>query len=164
MKVSIDKINLATQILSAIFYALFLAGFKQIDPNQDASEIISAFKAQSLPLILGALINFGTMVYLWIRTWKTDKPNFWAFLTSRSWIISLGNIVIPLLTTAGFYLSDADYTKLVDLALSKDWKGLISMLVITIIGFIGTKFKPSLRVTTNNLEAKQAKTSGAKAA
>ena len=155
MKVSIDKINLATQLLSAVFYALFLAGFKQIDPNQSAVEIVSAFKAQSLPLILGALINLGTMVYIWIRTWKNDKPNFWAFLTSRSWILSLANIVLPLMTTAGFYLSDADYTKLVDLALNKDWKGLISMLVITIIGWIGTRFKPGLKAAYVNPELQE---------
>ena len=157
MKISIDKINLATQLLSAFFYAMFLAGFKQVDPNQSAVEIVSAFKAQSLPLILGALINIGTMAYIWIRTWKNDRPNFWAFITSRSWIISVGNIVLPILTTAGFYLSDADYTKLVDMALNKDWKGLISMLVITIIGWIGTRLKPGLKVTTNNLEAKKEK-------
>ncbi len=141
-----DKINLFTQVLSASFYALFLAGFQQIDPNQSAIEIVAAFKAQSLPLIIGALINFGTMAFLWVRTWKTDKPNFWAFIKSRSWLLSVANIVIPLLGTVGFYLANEDYTKLVDYALNGEWTNFVSLLILSIIGFIGTLLKKKVAV------------------
>lgn len=83
MKITVNNINIWVQALTAALYALFLSGLN-IDPAQTATEIVTALKSQSLPLILAAAINLGTMVWVWIRTWKTDRPNFWAFISSRS--------------------------------------------------------------------------------
>lgn len=140
MKLTVTNINIWTQALTAVFYALFLAGLN-VDPAQSATEIIAALKSQSLPLILAAAINLGTMVWVWIKTWKNDRPKFWAFLTSRSWIISVLNIVLPLLATWGLYIGSEDVGKLVDYALAGDWKNFAGLMVITIIGWVGTLWK-----------------------
>lgn len=149
-----DNVNLWTQILSSAFYALFLAGL-DINPDQTATEIVSALKSQSLFLIIGAAVNFGTMIFLWIKTWKDKKPNFWAFITSRSWIISLANILIPLLATWGIYIGNETVEKLVDYALSGDWKNFGILLLITVIGAIGTLFKSKMKATTVNIPAQE---------
>lgn len=140
MKLTVTTLNIWTQALTAVFYALFLAGLN-VDPEQSATEIIAALKSQSLPLILAAAINLGTMVWVWIKTWKNDRPNFWAFLTSRSWIISVLNILLPLLATWGLYIGSEDVGKLVDYALAGDWKNFAGLMVITIIGWVGTLWK-----------------------
>ena len=140
MKLTVTNINIWTQALTAVFYALFIAGLN-VDPEQSATEIIAALKSQSLPLILAAAINLGTMVWVWIKTWKNDRPNFWAFLTSRSWIISVLNILLPLLATWGLYIGSEDVGKLVDYALAGDWKNFAGLMVITIIGWVGTLWK-----------------------
>lgn len=139
-KALVIDINIWTQLLTAVFYALFFAGLK-IDPSQTATEIITALKSQSLPLILAAAINLGTMVWVWIKTWKTDKPNFWAFITSRSWLLSVTNIILPLFATWGLYFGDGDAARLVDYALAGDWKNFIALAVITVIGWIGSIWK-----------------------
>lgn len=135
-----NTLNVWTQGLTALFYALFLAGLN-IDPAQSATEIIAAIKSQSLPLILAAAINLGTMAWAWIRTWKTDRPNFWTFITSRSWLLSAANIILPLLATWGLYFGDGDVSRLVDYALSGDWKNFIGLAVVTVVGWIGTVWK-----------------------
>ena len=144
---SVNSINVWTQALTAALYALFLSGLN-IDPLQTATEIVAALKAQSLPLILGAAINLGTMVWVWIKTWKTDRPNFWTFLTSRSWIISVANIILPTLATWGLYIGSEDVGRLVDYALAGDWKNFAGLLVITVIGWFGTMRKKKNTGTT----------------
>ena len=138
-----DNVNLGVQILSAILYAFVLAGLN-IEPNATATDIIAAIKAQSLPLILTVLFNLGTMIWIWVKTWKTAKPNFWAFITSRSWLISLANIIIPALALVGIVLPIETATKLIDDGLAGNWTSFISTLIITIIGIIGTWLKPKL--------------------
>lgn len=135
-----DKINLWTQILTAVLYAWALAGFS-VDPAQTAAEIIAAIKGQSLPLILSAAFNLGVMVWQWVRAAKEKSHNFWAFWTSRSWLISAFNIVLPLLGTLGIYLGDGDAEKFVDFALAGDWKSFLGLLVMTVFGIIGTLVK-----------------------
>lgn len=113
----------------------------KIDPNQSATEIVTALKSQSLPLILSAAINFATMAWIWIKTWKTDRPNFWSFITSRAWLISAMNIVIPLIGTWGLYFADGDVEKLIDYALAGDWQKFTGVFVMTIFGWIGSLLK-----------------------
>lgn len=153
MKITVNNINIWVQALTAALYALFLSGLN-IDPAQTATEIVTALKSQSLPLILAAAINLGTMVWVWIKTWKTDRPNFWTFITSRSWIISVVNIVLPLLATWGLYIGSEDVGKLVDYALAGDWKNFAGVLAVTIIGWIGSVWKKKKDATMTVTESK----------
>lgn len=142
-----DNVNLSVQILSAILYAFVLAGLN-IDPNATATDIIAAIKAQSLPLILTVLFNLGTMIWMWVRNWPKSRPEFWAFFTSRSWLISVANIIIPALALIGVVLPLETATKLIDDGLAGNWTSFISTLIITIVGIIGTWLKPKLKAQT----------------
>lgn len=138
-----DKVNLSVQILTSILTAFVVMGLN-IDPAATASEIIAAIKAQSLPMILTVLFNFGTMVYLWVKTWKENKPNFWSFFTSRSWLISAANVVVPALALIGVVIPIETATKLIDDGLAGNWSNFVYTLVITIVGLFGTWLKPKL--------------------
>lgn len=140
-----NTINFGVQILSAVLMTFAIAGL-DIDPTSTAVEIIAAIKAKSLPIMLTLAFNLGTMVYIWVRTWNTDKPNFWAFLTSRSWLISVANIVVPALALVGVVLPIETATKLIDDGLTGNWNSFISTLIITIVGIIGTWLKPKLAI------------------
>lgn len=141
-----DKINLPVQILSLILYAFVAAGLN-INADSTAAEIVAAVKGASLPLILTAVINLGSMAYLWIKTWKTDKPNFWAFITSRSWLISAANIVLPALAVIGIQLNLEDVKALIDLGLAGDWRAFTGQIAVMVFTIIGTLLKPKLQAT-----------------
>lgn len=141
-----DMVNLPVQILSLILYAFVAAGLN-INAESSAVEIIAAVKSASLPLILTAVINFGSMAYLWIKTWKTDKPNFWAFITSRSWLVSFSNIVIPALALVGIAISPDDAIRLIDLGLAGDWRAFVGQIALMAFTIIGTLIKPKLQAT-----------------
>lgn len=151
-----DKVNLPVQITSLILAAFVAAGLN-IDPNASAAEIVAAVKSVSLPLILTALINLGSMVYLWVRTWKTDKPNFWAFLTSRSWLISLAGIVIPALALTGIEIAPDDAARLIDYGLAGNWQAFVGEAAMMLFAVIGTWLKPKIQATYVNpeLQAKE---------
>lgn len=141
-----DKVNLPVQILSLILAAFVAAGLN-IDANATAAEIVAAVKAVSLPLILTALINLGSMVYLWVRTWKTDRPNFWAFFTSRSWLISLSAIIIPALALVGIHIAPESASRLIDFGLAGNWQAFVGEAAIILFGIIGTLLKSKLKAT-----------------
>jgi len=141
-----DKVNLPVQIVSLIMAAFVAAGLN-IDPNATASEIVAAVKSVSLPLILTAVINLGSMVYLWIKTWKTNKPNFWAFITSRSWLISLGSILIPALALIGVQIAPDDAAKLIDYGLAGNWQAFAGQAAMMLFAVIGTLIKPKLQAS-----------------
>lgn len=141
-----DWVNLPVQIVSLILYAFVAAGLN-INADASAAEIVAAVKSVSLPLILTAVINLGSMVYLWIKTWNTNRPNFWAFITSRSWLISLANIAIPALALIGVQLNIAEVTALIDLGLAGDWKAFTGQIAVMLFAVIGTWLKPKLQAT-----------------
>ena len=145
-----DVVNLPVQIVSLILAAFVAAGLN-IDPNASAAEIVAAVKSVSLPLILTAVINLGSMIYIWIKTWKTDKPNFWAFLTSRSWLISLGSIIIPALALVGIEIAPDDAARLIDFGLAGNWQAFAGEAAMILFAVIGTLFKPKLKATTVNV-------------
>lgn len=139
-----DKVNLPVQIVSLILAAFVAAGLN-INPDASSAEIVAAIKSVSLPLILTALINLGSMVYIWVKTWKTDKPNFWAFLTSRSWLISLAGIIIPALALIGIQIAPDDAAKLIDYGLAGNWQAFAGQAAMVLFAIIGTLLKPKLK-------------------
>lgn len=150
-----DKVNLPVQILSLILAAFVAAGLN-IDPNASAAEIVAAVESVSLPLILTAVINLGSMVYLWIKTWKTDRPNFWAFFTSRSWLISLASIVIPALALLGIHIAPDDAARLIDFGLAGNWQAFAGEAAMILFAVIGTWLKPKLKATHVQIEQPEA--------
>ena len=150
----VDKVNLPVQIVSLILAAFVAAGLN-IDPNASASEIVTAVKSVSLPLILTALINLGSMVYLWVRTWKTDKPNFGAFITSRSWLVSLSSIVIPAVALIGVEIAPDDAAKLIDYGLAGNWQAFAGQATMILFAVIGTFLKPKLQAAYVNPELQE---------
>jgi len=158
-----DNVNLPVQIVSLILAAFVAAGLN-IDPNATAAEVVAAVKSVSLPLILTAVINIGSMVYLWIKTWKTDKPNFWAFLTSRSWLISLGSIVIPALALIGIEIAPDDAARLIDYGLAGNWQAFAGEAAMILFAVIGTWIKPKLKASYVNPEIAEQKAKGRMAA
>ncbi len=147
-----DSVNLPVQIVSLIL-AAFVASGLNIDPNATAAEFVAAIKSVSLPLILTAVINLGSMVYLWIKTWKTDRPNFWAFLTSRSWLISLASIVIPAIALIGIEIAPDDAVKLIDYGLAGNWQAFAGQAAMILFAAIGTALKPKLKASAVNQDA-----------
>jgi len=145
-----DQVNLPVQIVSLILAAFVAAGLN-IDPNASAAEIVAAVKSVSLPLILTAVINLGSMVYLWIKTWKTDRPNFASFLTSRSWLISLSSIILPALALIGIEIAPDDAARLIDFGLAGNWQAFAGEAAMILFAVIGTLFKPKLKATTVNV-------------
>lgn len=143
-----DKVNFPVQILSLILAAFVAAGLN-IDANATATEIVAAVKSVSPPLILTAVINLGSMVYIWIKTWKTDRPNFGAFIISRSWWISLGGIVIPALALIGIQLAPEDAHRLIDYGLAGNWQAFAGQAAMLLFAVIGTWLKPKLAAKVN---------------
>lgn len=143
-----DQVNLGVQLITSILTAFVIAGL-DIDPAATAADIIAAIKAQSLQMILMVFFNLGSMIYLWVKTWKTNKPDFWKFLTSRSWLISAANVLVPALALVGVILPIETATKLIDDGLAGNWNSFISTLIITIIGLVGTWLKPKLGKTVS---------------
>jgi len=149
-----DQVNLPVQIVSLILAAFVAAGLN-IDPNASAAEIVAAVKSVSLPLILTAVINLGSMVYLWIKTWKTDRPNFASFLTSRSWLISLSSIILPALALIGIEIAPDDAARLIDFGLAGNWQAFAGEAAMILFAVIGTLFKPKLKATTVNVNTQE---------
>lgn len=144
-----DVVNLPVQIVSLILAAFVAAGLN-INPDASAAEIVAAVKSVSLPLILTAVINLGSMVYLWIKTWKDNRPNFGAFITSRSWLISLAGIIIPALALIGIHIAPDDAAKLIDYGLAGNWQAFAGQAAMLLFAVIGTWLKPKLSATYVN--------------
>lgn len=125
--------NLAVQIVSLVLWAFALSGL-QVNPEVTGTDLVNHITTQNWPLLFIVVINIGNSVYSWIRTWKTDKPNFLLFLKSPNWWISFCNILFAALAFKGITIPAEASEHIVKLVFDQQWWALLGYLIPNVLG------------------------------
>ena len=132
--------NLTNMVISAFLWFLYASGLVTIDPDQVSTDIVSAVIGKSWPLLIVILYNFGTTVYYWVKTWKTDKPNFTAFLTSVNFWLVVFNIGGAFLAMWGVVIPPDAGEKIAGFVFNKNYIDLTLYIAINILLPVIKKF------------------------
>jgi hypothetical protein len=130
--------NLIIQGLSLVLWALALAGL-EVNPEETASGIVTHITANNMILLAIALGNLGLIVYKWIRTWKTDQPNFALFLKSINWWASLANFVGAILLSYDIVLPPGTLDQVVALIFEQKYWEMAGLVLVNIVPVIVKK-------------------------
>lgn len=147
--------NLTNMVLSAVLWFLYASGLTSINPDQTATDITNAILQEAWPLLLMIAWNLGTTIYYWVKTWKTDKPNFLGFLTSVNFWLVLFNIGGAIAAMYGIYIPEDAGQRIATFIQQKDFVNLGLWVAINIILPV---FK---KITDNKTEKGQAKLAAA---
>lgn len=136
LNLSINTINM---IISGVLWVLVAAGLKNVNPDDVAQGITSSIINQAWPFLALIGTNLVTAIVYWARTWKTDKPNFLAFLTSLNFWITIGNIGGSIAMMYGIVLPEDAAIRIADFIRSGDWWNLVTYAIANILKPIFTK-------------------------
>lgn len=150
LKLSVNTVNM---IISAILWIAVAAGLKNVNPDDVAQGITSSIATQAWPFLALIGTNLVTSIVYWTKTWKTDKPNFLAFLTSLNFWITVGNIGISIAFMYGIVLPEDAGVRIAEYIRSGDWWNLVAYASTNIVKPIVTKV---VNVTTEKGRAKVA--------
>lgn len=129
-KLSVNTINM---IISAVLWVLVAAGLTGVNPDETAVNITQNFIAQAWPFLMLVLTNLGTSIYYWTRTWKTDKPNFLAFLTSLPFWVVVFNIVGSVAMMWGIVIPADAGQQIAAYITNKEWWNLVGYISVNVL-------------------------------
>lgn len=125
--------NLVVQIVSLALWVFALAGL-QIDPNTTGEKIVTNITTQNWPLLVIIMINLGNSAFSWIKTWKTNRPDFIQFLRSPNWWISFCNILFAVLAMRGIHVPEGASEQIIAYVFQGQWWSLLGYLIPNVIG------------------------------
>ncbi len=125
--------NLIVQIVSLALWAVALVGL-QVNPEVVGTDIVNSISTKNWPLLIVVVINLGNSIFSWIKTWKTNRPDFWLFLKSTNWWVSFCNIAFALIAMQGIQLPNDAGEIIIDLVFRGQWWALAGYLIPNVIG------------------------------
>ena len=125
--------NLVVQIVSLVLWIVALAGLK-VEPETVGDDLVTSISTQNWSLLLIIIFNVGNSLFSWIRTWKTNKPDFLLFLRSPNWWISACNIGFAALAMRGVHVPAEASAQIVDFIFKGQWFALAGYLIPNVIG------------------------------
>lgn len=127
------NLNTINQLLSAVLWVFAFAGLK-INADQVATDLSNAIVTKSWPFVALLVTNVGTMAFYWIKTWNTDKPNFFAFAKSINWWFNLANIVASAIYFfTGLYIPPEATQQIVQYIYDRQWWELATFVFVNFI-------------------------------
>ena len=140
MKVNLKlSVNTWNMIISAVLWFLKAAGLTAINPENLSEDLVTAFAQQAWPFVALIVTNLGTAIYYWSKTWKTDKPNFLAFLNSVPFWVTIGNIAGAVAFMYGIVFPADAGQQIASYIQSGDWWEFAKYIFINILIPIGRK-------------------------
>lgn len=125
--------NLIVQIVSLVLWAVALMGL-EVNPQVVGTDLLNSISTANWPLIIVVVVNLGNSLFSWIRTWKTNRPQFWLFLKSTNWWVSFCNILFAVLAMQGIVLPAEASATIVDLIFRGEWWTLLGFLIPNVLG------------------------------
>lgn len=134
MKTSLKSTNFWTQVVTLILSAFVLGGLN-VKPDELGPDIVNAIVEDNyFSLLTIFVINLLNPIWQWIKTLKNNPTQFWGFLHSVNWWVSVFNaIVAGLLLWGGIEIPADAGEQIVAAIFEGRWMDLVTLVAINIL-------------------------------
>ena len=131
---TLKSVNFYTQLVTLLLSAFAIGGL-QIDPTQLSGDIVAAVVEENFYTLLVILvINLLNPIYQWIKTLKNNPGQFWLFVHSTNWWVSVFNVfIVGMLLWGGIEIPIEAGEDIIAAIFDEKWMELIPLVVVNIL-------------------------------